>query len=478
LPRCTNNSTYNAANTGSATPYPQSSPAFNQCSPNSQTYSGVSAGGNYDGDTVAIASPNGSSTGIASLNGDHGGTQATYAYEGSNQNLTTSGDPNATNGTSNGYGTLDFAFSSRAAKTTGGNCALNNTTTGAANDELQCDTFWGIASDGVEVFTWGQTSSSGTVDNTQLNGITDGLTAADLYNIYECKITTWGQLPEYAEAVSKGDTVPPSAAPIVPWAMNSNSGTYADFNNYVSANDGTLGTMTADDQAAYYSGGTATSPTPPTGKCARELAGSNPLPLENDIKPLLTDVQNNQGGISTDAMSTNNPANWIWFGSFGLLSAYQYLSQPSLFGMQFSTFAAPINGTTPSTSNIGKGTYPIPRILSLVTKKTDADCPIVSGQCNLSSGGPTNGNGTLDMNVTGGSSGASGAIREFIRFVCRDSAEETYTTNGVSGSAPVDPYTGATEINEIGAVISGSGFTLPPTAKRSPGSNCDVISAG
>ena len=43
------------------------------------------------------------------------------------------------------------------------------------------------------------------------------------------------------------------------------------------------------------------------------------------------------GITTTNALSTNNPANWIWFGSNGLLSAYSYLSNPSLFGTQFTS---------------------------------------------------------------------------------------------------------------------------------------------
>ena len=50
---------------------------------------------------------------------------------------------------SNGFGTPDFAISSRAAKTTKGNCALAGN--GGTNDELACDTFWGVAADGVQV---------------------------------------------------------------------------------------------------------------------------------------------------------------------------------------------------------------------------------------------------------------------------------------------------------------------------------------
>jgi hypothetical protein len=490
----TNNASYDSAG-AQPIAYPQTAYAFNQCDPTTQNYTGVTAGGNYDGDTVAIAASVGSSTGIASINGSHSGTAGTYAYEGTNADLETSGDPNAASydggavQLSNGYGTVDFGLSSRAAKTSGGNCNIANPTTQKAGDELQCDTFWGVAADGVQVFTWGSTVGSNT-DSTTLSDSTinpgsgaTGMTASDLYNIWECNYTTWGQIPGYTATAGN----PPANAPIVPWSMNSNSGTYADFNNFVAANNSAGNkSFTMDDETAEYTssnpGGTATSPTAPTGKCARELTGSNPLPLENDIKPLLTDVENNQGGLSQDPMSTNNPANWIWAGSNGLLTAYSYLSNPALFGNQYNTNAVPVttgtgNGQVPTQSNVLSGAYPIPRILSLVTAKTTADCPVVSGVCNFS-GGPVNENGTTDLNINGASSGSAGAVKEFIRFLCRTKAENQFTANGTTQFAPTDPYTGVAEYTEIGNVIGASGFTLPPTFDRSAGSNCDVQSVG
>jgi ABC-type phosphate transport system substrate-binding protein len=483
----TNNASYDPAGTAPVA-YPQSSPAFNQCDPTTQIYSGVSAGGNYDGDTVAIAAPAGSSSGIAALNGSHSGASNTFAYEGTNANIPTTGDPNSVNGLSNGYGTPDFALSSRAAKTTGGNCTP--ATAGGAADELTCDTFWGVAADGVQVFTWGSTVG-GTTDNTVIGNSTiapggaTGLTAADLYNIWHCTYATWGQIPGYVATGSN----PPADAPIVPWSMNSNSGTYSDFDNFVTANDDQPAgspAFTMDDDAGQYTGLTTSDPTPAGGKCDRELTGTNPLPLENDIKPLLTDVENNQGGLNQNLTSTNNPANWIWAGSNGLLTAYTYLSQPSLFGNQYSTSAAPVtagtsNGVTPSTANIGNNTYPIPRILSIVTPKADADCPestTKANTCDLTVQATENANGTVDANVLGATGGAGGAVREFVRFVCRDSAESTFTADGIKQASPTDPYTGLSDLSEIGTVISGSGFTLPPTSLRTPGSNCDVQSFG
>ena len=622
----TNNATVDPAGTPQS--YPQTGAgAFNQCTPAgaTQTYNGVNAGGNFDGDTLAVASSVGSGTGIGALNGFDGGAAGTYAYEGTNQNITTLNDPNGqhlptygvartdsgvtlTNGSniindpsavptdalepitsgvsgfpagatvvsvsgasvtisanftgtttttasvtfpnavdtqppgnqvSNGFGTPDFAISSRSAKLTKGNCAMSGT--GGTNDELACDTFWGVAADGVQVFTFD--TSDGTFGN-------PGLTGTDIYNIWECNYTTWGQLPEYSTLTNP----PPSTAPIVPWSMNTGSGTYADFNGYVSANDGGLA-FTADDKKGTYGPLSSQNPSPTVaGQCDRELSPAT-LPLENDVKPLLQDVEQNYNGgagiTTTDAMSTNNPANWLWFGSNGLLSAYSYLSNPNLFGTQFNSAEVPLSGIKPTSLTIGgnatgtvHATYPAQRTLNIVTKKGDATCPIpvaMSNTCNFNNAhtdsvtlngtatfpdasatsadvgvevtstaagfpapatvlsvgggnvtisaptvatgaasvtfafGPLDGNGTTNLNVLGPTSGKAGALREFVRLLCSTSAENT----------ALDPYTGASLVSEVGAVITGSGFTLPPIHSnestiynRTANSDCDVQAEG
>ena len=445
------------------------------------------------------------------------------------------------NQVSNGYGTPDFAISSRAAKTTKGNCALAGT--GGANDELACDTFWGVAADGVQVFTFDTTDGSlGTA----------GLTGTDLFNIWECNDTTWGSLPEYSTFVNP----PPANAPIVPWSMNTGSGTYADFNGYVAANDGGQA-FTADDKKGTYGPLTSQNPTPTVaGQCDRELSAGT-LPLENDVKPLLQDVQQNYnagaGITTTNALSTNNPANWIWFGSNGLLSAYSYLSNPTLFGTSFTSAEVNLAGIKPTSLTIGgnvtgtiHATYPAQRTLSVVTRRGDADCPqVTQGTCIFNNAhtdsvtlngstsfidnsatnadvgaeitsaatgfpapatvvsvsgtspnitvtlsaatvatgaasvtyafGPLDGNGTTNLNVQGPVGGKGGAIREFVRLLCSTSAENT----------GLDPYTGLSLVSEVGAVISNSGFTLPPihsnestSFNRDANSDCDVQSEG
>ena len=54
-----------------------------------------------------------------------------------------------------------------------------------------------------------------------------------------------------------------------------------------------------------------------TGKLASGL-----FPLENDMKPMLNDPAT----LSTDPASADNPDNWIVWGSFGVMSAFNYLS--------------------------------------------------------------------------------------------------------------------------------------------------------
>ncbi len=280
---------------------------------------------------------------------------------------------------SNGFGTVDFAISSRAAKTTKGNCPLAGT--GGTNDELACDTFWGVAADGVQVFTF---------DSTDGSFPAAGLTGTDLFNIWECNITTWGALPEYSTLTNP----PPANAPIVPWSMNS-SGPAPTRTSTTTWPPTTAGrrlppttrrapTVRRRRRIAYAQRGRTTA--------TRELSAGT-LPLENDVKPLLQDVQQNYNGgagiTTSNALSTNNPANWIWFGSNGLMSAYPYLSQPSLFGTQFNSAEVDIAGVKPTSLTIGgnasgsvHATYPVQRTLSIVTQRSYADCPAVTaGTC-------------------------------------------------------------------------------------------------
>jgi ABC-type phosphate transport system substrate-binding protein len=452
----TNNSNANVqANPASYPPAATAAAAaYNQCLPSKQTYNGVFAGGNYDGDTVVVAAPTGSSDGIASLNSYGGSGAGNYAYEGTNANLPTK-DTSPLAGYSNGFGHVDFALSSRAAKTTAGNCPTSGPT-GDANDELACDTFWGVASDGVEITTFGTHAGlkPGKKGRTR-----SALSATDLYKIWSCQYTNWKQIPGLKLA----------SAPIVPWGMNSGSGTYADFTNYVKANGGAPATFTPDAYA-----------------CDRPLSSAQE-PLENDIKPVVDDAATAvpakgkysriKPGLSRRVSSYNNPSNWIWFGSYGLLSAFPYLSQYTYSGRgdggrryKVATLPAPVNGIKPSASTIFDEKYPILRILNVVTPKADATCPLnASHKCNFTLGSrPRDGKGVKDINVEGANTGVGGAVREFVRFLCRDSAAQE----------PTDPYTGKNELTEITAATTASGFEPIPVSLRSIGSRCDVTSYG
>lgn len=504
--------------------------------------------------------------------------------------------------TSNGYGTVDFDLSSRAAKTSGGNCATPDANNGGAlGDELGCDTFWGVASDGVGIYTFDSAAGAFTSSTPAANV---GLSAQDMFDVFNCDVTTWGQLPEWQAASAAGyPGIPDANAPIVPWSMNSTSGTYGDFNSWIATNATGVPSGWSVDNG-----------------CDRQLTtgGGTPesLPLENDFKPLIVEAGANEynsglytwpavttgtppftstnpegspytsgetfpagvnpgttvaagsngatltslvggsldvatvanfpatgsitvptssgtatlsytsttaspasfnglaivSGTGTATVSTGtwvqdaagldspqNPTNWIWFGSFGLLSEFPYLAQSST-GVTTANgvvaFASAPNavsnttastGTLPSQGVIQAGTYPIERILSIVTKKADADCPLsTTDVCNFTQGvnpGPTNGNGVADIQVNGGVSGKSGAIREFVRFLCRAATGSVAAGTNV---APNDPYTGVTMSSaatgtggEIDTVaVEGSGFRPVPVSSRSPGSPCDVKSFG
>lgn len=569
----------NASGSGSQS-YPPSGPAFNQCSgdggttgttsANPQPYAGYTAGGNFDSDTVAIAEAAGSSAGILTLNSNNpAGTGPTDAYEGTNANIPTTGDTNAytysgsTVQLSNGYGSPDFAESSRAAKTTGGKCAL--TGPGGPNDELACDTFWGVGADGVEVATFdgnsglydGTQTASGinnTVANLSNATVTDALSAQDLFGVFNCDITTWGDLPEWQAAHANSvANLPDANAPIIPWAMNSNSGSFADFNLWVSKN-----------AVGVPSGWTINN------GCERQLttggAAPKSLPLENDFKPIVVEGGDNgynpslytwptagtawgasgqvaegeptnlagvndtttfpKGDSSTvGADSPQNPNNWIWVSSYGLLTQFPFLANAPAPGGSITTGlntasgnvsynslgnavcnassggctaaggAAP--GVEPSGTSIGGNTYPIERILSIVTKKSDADCPLTTANvCDFtltdtgtSAVAVTDGNGSNDLDVNGATSGKGGAVREFVRWLCRSggSVASYSAATGATNSGPLDFYTGKIEDptspngsnGEIQTVaVGGSGFSPIPLSLRSPGSTCDVISHG
>ena len=358
--------------------------------------------GNWQHDTIAQANPAGSSAGIASLNG-------VGSYQGT---------ANSSN--------VDFARSSRGPRTSGG--------AGSCPNELTCDTFWGFGEDGVQVIVFGNRA-------TQFPSPTTALTANEIFGIWDCTITQWSQIPELG--ITPGSA---NDGPIVPWQMQGSSGTFATFQSWIANNaSGVPSGWSPDGQA-----------------CDRQLSSGHP-PFENDVKPLINDPAT----ISSSNTSTDNPTNWIWWGSFGVLSSFPFLANPVRGGTTFNTFAAPVNGHLPSQSSVLSTSYPIVRTLYHVTKKTDADCAKTGGSCDFPGNpGPAISGGGNDLNVTGGTSGTSGSVREFTRFLCRQTAAQQQ----------VDPYLGNNYFGEISAALAASGFTVVPTGLRTSGSRCQVVS--
>ncbi len=307
-------------------------------------------------------------------------------------------------------------------------------------------------------------------------------------------------------------------ADIVPWQMNTASGTFSTFQTYIKNNTTNFPTgwspngqcarklsrvdtatvtngsatvadtaITASDQghllqpttgipANTYVGtvtaGTSfmlsSSPTSQVnvnataGASSVTIESSGSLPLENDIKPLLQDPI--ALGSST---SGENPENWMWWGSFGVFSSFPYTSSEARSGTTYTAHFAAINGVKPGTGNILQFTYPISRLLFHVTRKADADCVKTAGACDFNGHpGPSLGGGINDLNVTGGTGGISGAVREYTRFLCRIDSTEQGT----------DPYTGVNFDTEITGAINNAGFTTVKFANQTTGSRCQVFS--
>lgn len=393
-------------------------PMLNQCvtvaTPETDTL------GNYQHDTAAQAFPAGSSAGIASLNGFIPSGQSNTSYAGAVNPV-----PAYLGSTATGPN-LDFARSSRGPKTTGGNAIGGN--------ELAVDTFWGYAEDGIEIVVF---NSRGT----QVQAVGgSAITPPELFHIWNCDFTMWSQVPSLG--ITPGSA---TDGPIAAWGMNSSSGTLSTLNSYLIAHGGAPAGWSADGQA-----------------CDRKLS-SGQFPFENDIKPLINDP----ASLSTLASSPDNPNNWIWWGSFGVFSAFPFDAAVARGGTTYQAIAAPVNGVLPSSSGILANTYPITRTLYHVTRKPDADCPKTGGSCDFTGNpGPAIGGGVNDLNVTGGASGIGGTVREFTRFICR----------GAANQQTLDPFTGVNYFSELTTAINNVGFTTVPFALRTPGSRCQVLS--
>ena len=192
--------------------------------------------------------------------------------------------------------------------------------------------------------------------------------------------------------------------------------------------------------------------------------GDGSFPLENNLAPLIADK-----ATSTSPTSVNNPENWIGWGSFGELSTFPFKNggTSTVTSVVYTAGDLPINGVRPTPGNIGNNTWAIGRTLYHVTKIADADCPqTVPGTCDFAGNpGPVISGSNRDLNVTGGSSGKSGAIREFTRFLCRP-------TTSQQGK---DPYTGINNFTGISSGIAKAGYQIVPSGLRTSGSRCHVI---
>jgi hypothetical protein len=387
--------------------------------------------GNYQGDTFAQANPTGSSAGIASLNGNPNSATSdagtihpvNYTCAGTATVITTTG-PNA-----------DYARSSRGPKTSGG-------ASPCSGNELDNDTFWGYGQDGIQVIAFDATRGA------ELQAqASPSLTPNQLFNIWNCSGGTGtGGRMRWSDVIPSLASTPRGNVDIVPWGMNASAGTFASFQSYIANNaSGVPVGWSPDGQA-----------------CDRKLT-SGLFPLENDLKPMLHDPAT----LSTDPSSADNPDNWLAWGSFGVMSAFPFLSSVNIGGTQFQAVASPINGVLPSSARIIANTYPIGRTIYHVTLKRDADCVKTSGACDfVGHPGPALPTTGTDLNVTGGASGVSGAIREFTRFLCRGSA----TQHGLN------PYSGTNNFSEITTAVNNAGFTVVPSALRTSGSRCQVLS--
>jgi ABC-type phosphate transport system substrate-binding protein len=293
---------------------------------------------------------------------------------------------------------------------------------GPSGTETESVTFWGFARDGIAVTTFGTRT-----------GVS--LTKQDLKDIYQCTKTNWSDFGQ-------------PAAPIIPWDMNSASGTAASFRTYL-------------DNITY-------------GACVRKLT-SGVSPFENDVKPILADA----GPDLILGNADDDENNYIWWMSFGNWLTYPYTKNGcangqgtlnATTGVQNCTVAAvnsnlvSVAGAIPSEGNIFDGSYAITRTLYHVTREADADCNQVPGtdtsvgvvECN-----------NVGAEVYGADTGKNGAVREFTEWLCRTSNNQ-HAISTVSGKGLR---------TEIVAALNAEGFqqVSPGSGLRTAGYACQVL---
>ena len=297
-------------------------------------------------------------------------------------------------------------------------------------------TAWGFARDGIAVLTFGTRAGY-------------KLTQAELQGIYNCSITDWGSIPQKD---ASGNAIPGSfypAGPIIAWDMNAASGTRATLNAKV----------------------------PITGTCVRKLA-TGIAPFENDVKPLLADP-GPDGAVNTADDDENN---YIWWMSYGNWSKYPYTKNGCANGVgtyNISTLActggttvngnlAYYNNVQPGSGNILDNSYPFARVLYYITDNEDADCvqaASTAGACN-NVGSQVYGKGSGGTDGLGGSAGKSGAVRNFVEFLCKPNNSD-FDNN---------PVTGRSYRLEINSALSAEGFSSISAlaGDRTAGYACNV----
>ncbi len=353
-----------------------------KCADPTATPTGVT-NGNYDHDLFVSATPTGSGSGVDAL----------------------ISPPN------NQYNpAIDYARSSSGPNAT----------------RLAAATYWGYARDAIAVITFGTRSNV-------------CMTQAQLIAIYANPptITDWSQLQDCNGAAL-------SAGPIIPWSMNTASGTNAVFNAYIAPSSSAV-----------------------TG---RKLFPSGVPPFENDVKPLLADP--GPDGVAGNADDDDN--NYLWWISYGSWATYPYTksgvtNEATPVAITTSTVGIPtlnpVAGdpayTSPSAGSITSGKYGILRTLFHVTRNSQADCRTVG-----STTVPTTAcdNGTAPT-VFGATSGKGGAVREFTQWLCRTSnAQQT-----------INPVTGQGYRSAIVTALNLEGFQQVPASRRTAGYACEVL---
>jgi hypothetical protein len=193
-----------------------------------------------------------------------------------------------------------------------------------------------------------------------------------------------------------------------------------------------------------------------------KIESSGLAPLDNDIGPLVNDPVAIQTGTSGD-----NPENWMWAGSAGVLNANVGLSNVVVGATTWRVHSASINGVKPSANSILQLSYPLAYTIYAVTRKADADCVKTAGLCDFVNHlGPSIASGGNDLNVTGATTGVGGAVREYIRFMCRVDAVQQ----------GIDHEVGTNYDALITGGLNSAGFVIIKLSSQSQGSRCAVVS--